>query len=154
MQAEAAREVRALLGADGNQNALIANLQAQTCAWRGDYRCAVPFRREAVRLALKTSGPDHFGVADWQLELAMSLEHPADAKEEAGKLADDLLRRFSGKPAFAGRYAELVLLRCRLHSASGERAEARALSAAALVRQLLVADADQRQALGAFASAR
>ncbi|MEO8459467.1 MAG: protein kinase [Dokdonella sp.] len=149
--AEAAIEIRKLLGPDAYQNALIAVRQAQAYAMQKDFRNAARFWRESVRLIEKTYGRDHFGHFDWSLELATALEKSEANSKEAAAIADDLLSRWTGKPQIAERYAALILLRCRLYAESAQAEPARVLAQSTLDRDNLIATADERQSLQHFA---
>ena len=149
LQAEAARELRALLGPDAYQNALVAIRQAQTYQRQDDPRGAVPFFREAVRLADRTYGKQHFLVADWSLEMATLLARLDDGRAEATAIADELLAGWSDRPEFAARLATLVLLRCGLY-AKGDAA-AQTLARATLARPDLVVTAEERANLQRYA---
>jgi eukaryotic-like serine/threonine-protein kinase len=153
LQAEAAVKIRGLLGPDAYQNALIAVRQAQAFGLQGSFRESAGYWREAVRLIEKTYGRDHYGYFDWSLELALALEKSAANRAEAASISDDLLARWSGKPQIAGRYAELVLLRCRLHVDAGQRDAARRLSVLALARPDLIVYSAQRRRLEAYLGA-
>ncbi|SFN38581.1 serine/threonine-protein kinase [Dokdonella immobilis] len=151
LQAEAAREVQKLLGPDAYQNGLIAVRRAEAYEWQGDFANAVGQWREAVRLIALTYGREHFGHFDWSLQLAIDLARTADGQAEAARIADDLLERWTGNPQIAARYADLVLLRCRLHEQEGNPQEARLLARTALGQADLVAGASQRTQLERFA---
>ena len=154
LQAESAAQIRKLLGPDAYQNALIAVRQAQAYTWQKDFRSAVPYWRESVRLIEKTYGRDHYGHFDWSLQLATALEKSGTDRSEAAKIADDLLARWSGKPQIAENYAGLILLRCRLYAADGKSKPARELAKATLTQSGLVATDEERKNLQHFAAAQ
>lgn len=149
--AEAATEIRKLLGPDAYQNAMIAMRQANAYMLQGDFADAVPFWREAVRLIEKTYGRDHYGHFDWSFQLASALAETAAGQNEAAAIIDDLLARWTGKPQIAERYASLVLLRCRVHARAGEVQATRALAQSTLKRGDLVASPDERRMLQRYA---
>ena len=149
LQAEAATELRALIGPDAYQNALIALRQWQTHVRQGDRRGSLPFLREALRIADKTYGRDHYMFADWSLELAGTLAAVPGGHDEAVRIADDLLARWPERTEFAGRYAGLVLLRCRLHD---DPSAAAALARTALARTGLVASDEEKAELQRLAA--
>jgi tetratricopeptide (TPR) repeat protein len=149
LQSEAASELRELLGPDAYQNALIAVRRAQTFGAEKDFRNAALQWREGVRLLEKTYGVDHPYHFDWSLELVKSLAEIGDA--EAASLADVLLARWAGKSVVGQDYAELAVLRCRLHEKAGARDAARAVAVATLALPKLDASVEERGALEAFA---
>ncbi len=153
LQAEAARELRALLGPDAYQNALIAQRWSKTLDARGDARGAAAQWREARRLVEKTYGNAHHGYFEMSVALAASLSTLVDGRTEAAAILDDLLAR-SDTPDFAPHYLGAVLLRCRLHVAAGERARAVALARTALQRPLPGHDAERRASLQAIVDGR
>ena len=153
LQAEAAVEVRKLLGPDAYQNALIALRRAQTFELQGAYHDGALQWQEAVRLIEKTYGRDHFGYFDWSLQWAHDLEKTAAGRSQAASIADDLLARWTGNPQIADAYADLVLLRCRLHEYAGNRPAARALAKSALGASGPTITATQRQGLEHYAGA-
>jgi serine/threonine-protein kinase len=143
LQAEAARELRALLGPDAYQNALVAQRWAKTIEARGDFARAAAQWRESARLIEKTYGLDHFGHLDMASRLAAALARTPDGRAEAIALADALLARWQDKPDTRDRIAALRVLRCGLVADAADADAARAL----LARTDLVADDDQRAAL-------
>jgi serine/threonine-protein kinase len=147
-QAEAARELRALLGPDAYQNALVAQRWAKTLEARGDMQAAAAQWREALRLVEATYGVDHFGHLDMGSRLAAALARTPEGLDEAIALADVLLARWQGRPDSAGPITALRILRC-IHAATPADAQA--------ARVLLdSADADldssERSALAACAA--
>ena len=150
LQAQAADEIRKLLGPDAYQNALIAVRRAQTWDLQKDHAHAAAQWREAVRLIEKTYGRDHFGHFEWSLELARTLARTRGGRMEAAAIADDLLERWDGNPQIAGRYPALVLVRCQLYQAAGEQDAAAALARSALARADLVAEPSMRDTLHRF----
>lgn len=152
LQAESAAQIRKLLGPDAYQNALIAVRQASAYERQKDFRSAIPYWRESVRLIEKTYGRDHYGHFDWSLQLAKALEKSGGNRSEAATIADQLLARWTGKPQIAENYAELVLLRCRLYAADGKNQPARDLAHKTLAQSNLVATATERNTLEQFAA--
>jgi serine/threonine-protein kinase len=151
LQAEAAKELRALIGPDAYQNALIALRQSQAYKRQGDLRGSIPFLREALRIADKTYGPDHFMVADWSLELADTLSALDDGRDEAAGIAEQLVAKWPSRPEFSGRLATLELLRCRVQD---DPASAATIARSALAREGFTATDEERPALQRFADSR
>jgi hypothetical protein len=147
LQAEAARELRALLGSDAYQNALVAQRWSKTLDARGDFAGAAAQWREARRLVEKTYGNAHHGYFEMSVALAGSLSNRADGRAEATAIVDALLSQWSGNSEFAVHELDAMLLRCRLHLAAGERSQAVALARAALQRLDAAGDPERRASL-------
>ena len=144
VQAEAARELRALLGPDAYQNALVAQRWAKTLEARGDFPAAAAQWRESARLIEKTYGLDHFGHLDMASRLAGALARAPDDRAEAVALTDTLLARWQGRPDTHDRIPALRALRCELVGDAQDASAAREL----LAHADLDADEVQRAALG------
>ncbi len=112
VQAEASRELRALLGADAYQNTLVAQRWAKTLEARGDFEAAATQWRESARLIEQTYGLDHFGHLDMASRLAGALARTRDGCAEATALADTLLARWQDRPDTRDRIPALRALRC------------------------------------------
>jgi serine/threonine-protein kinase len=130
VQAEAARELRALLGPDAYQNALVAQRWAKTLEARGDFEAAAAQWRESLRLIEATYGVDHFGHLDMGSRLAAALARTPAGLDEALALADILLTRWQVRPDTAGRIAALRILRCTQADEPADVEAARTLLAA------------------------
>lgn len=154
LQAQAAEEIRKLLGPDAYQNALIAVRRAQTWGLQKDYSNAATEWREAVRLIEKTYGRDHYGHFEWSLELALALSQSAADRTEAAAIADDLLARWDGNSQVAERFGALVLLRCRLYADAGAKDAAQTLAQSTLSRSDLQLSTEGRKSLQAYLSQR
>jgi serine/threonine-protein kinase len=131
VQADAARELRALLGPDAYQNALVAQRWAKTLEARGDFDAAAAQWRESLRLVEATYGVDHFGHLDMGSRLAAALARTPAGLDEAIALADALLARWQGRPDSAGPIMVLRVLRCTHAATPADAQAARALLASA-----------------------
>ncbi len=148
VQAEAARELRALLGADAYQNTLVAQRWAPTLEAQGNFGAAAAQWRESARLIEQTYGLDHFGHLDMSSRLAAALAHTPAGRTEGLALTDALLARWRDRPDTRDRIPALRILRCEL---AGDPADA-AAAAALLARAEPALDAAQRAALSRCAA--
>jgi serine/threonine-protein kinase len=148
-QAEAARELRALLGPDAYQNALVAQRWAKTLEARGDFDAAAAQWRESLRLVEATYGVDHFGHLDMGSRLAAALARTPGGHDEALALADTLLARWQARPDTGDRIAALRGVRCGLAGSAADAAAARELLAADAPRVDPALRAALRRCMGA-----
>ncbi len=117
LQAEAAIQLRKLLGPDAYQNALIAQRWAKTHEARRDFVGAAAQWREAARLIEKTYGSEHFGYLDMSSRLAAALAKNPRSRAEALTLSESLLAswpKHAADQASLGRIAALRALSCQL----------------------------------------
>jgi eukaryotic-like serine/threonine-protein kinase len=149
---EAERELRVLLGPDAYQNALIAVRRALAYHEQRDWGNAAVYFRESIRIEEKFFGPDHYLHFSWSLALASSLSKLIDGRKEASQILDALILRWGEKNDIVNDYAHLMLLRCDVYAANGERAAARALAVATLARADLIVNTERRAALQRHAS--
>ena len=154
LQAEAAEQLRLLMGADSYQNTLIATRRAGAYFAQGDWRNAAIHTREAIRIVEKVHGREHYNFFLWNLNLAGALLQLPDGRDEATQIADLLIESWQDNPQIAREVARLMLIRCELYSAAGNVAAARSLAAATLARPELVASVEQRATLARFAADR
>jgi serine/threonine-protein kinase len=144
LQAEAAERLRALLGPDAYQNALIAQRRGAAFARQRDWVGAAAQYRETLRLVEKTYGPDAYGSFETRLELASALAELPAERAAAREIIEALVAQWIDRPEAARRISVAVTLLCRI----GEgKVPARQL----LAREGLVADDAQRGALRACA---
>ena len=151
LQSEAARELRALLGPDAYQNALISVRRAITYDLQKDWRKAISYYRDSVKIEEKFYGPGHFLHFSWNLAMAQALAHLDDGQDEAAAIVDALIGRWKDSSDIAADYAELMLLRCDLHARKKDFAAARTLAAETLQHPGLVATAERTSALKRYA---
>ena len=151
---EAERELRTLLGPDAYQNALISIRRGTAYGLQHDWRSAVIHFRESIRIEEKFYGPDHYLHFSWSLALAEALAKLSDGRDEATRIVDALIQRWGESPDIARDYAELMLLRCDLHSYAKETIAARVLATATLAKPELIASDEQRSALQHYAATR
>ncbi len=147
LQQEAAENMRALLGADAYQNTLIVTRRAGTYAMQGDWKNSAIHTREAIRILEKTYGREHPNHFLWNLDLAWALSRLPEGREEATRVADALIAAWRDDARVARNQARLILLRCQLHLAAGEKDAARTLAVATLARTELAVTDEQRTAL-------
>jgi eukaryotic-like serine/threonine-protein kinase len=149
---EAEREMRALLGAEAYQNALILVRRGLAYELQQDWPSAATKLRDAIRVEEKFYGPEHYLHFSWSLELAKTLSRMDEKREEAAGLLDELIGRWGDNPDIDLDYAELTLLRCDLYAQAGDPASAGTLARKALARPGLVATPEQRALLARHAS--
>ncbi len=142
---EAQVKLRELLGPDAYQNALICVRRASVFQLQQDWGNAAIHYREAIRIAEKFYGPDHFSGFSWNFGLAQVLSRLTDKRSEAAQLVDSLIERWGEKDDISREYAELILLRCDLYE--DNRQSARELALNTLKRPGLIATPEQLQAL-------
>lgn len=148
---EAEQKLRDLLGPDAYQNALISLRRGLAFELQRDWRNAVRYFRESIRLQEQTYGQRHYLNFSWNLGLAQALSNLADGQSEATQIADRLINDWRGNPDIAAEYAHLMLLRCKLHAAVGEIEAAKKLATDTLAEPDLSATTEQRAALLRFA---
>jgi serine/threonine-protein kinase len=147
LQSEAERELRALLGADAYQNALISVRRGTAYNLQQDWHHAAAYFRDALAIEQKFYGPEHYLHFSWSLALAQALSRVSDGRDEAVQIVDGLIDRWRSNTDIAADYAELMLLRCDLHAAKQEFAIARTLAAETLQHTALIATPQQASAL-------
>ena len=128
LQAEAAQELRALLGPDAYQNALISVRRANAYDLQRDWPQAAAHFRDAIAIEEKFYGPDHYLHFSWNLGLAQVLAKTSDGQAEAAGIVDGLIERWRNSPDIVADYAELILLRCDLHARNQDFTAARKLA--------------------------
>ncbi len=149
--AEAADQLRKLLGADAYQNALIATRHYKVLHKQGDWNGAIAAMREAVRLSKKTYGAAHFGQLSWNLDLASALAKTKDGVAEATGIADELIAGWADNPKRGTEYARLLAFRCELYEMASQPDKARELAAATLAQPGIESTDEQRKRLEQFA---
>jgi eukaryotic-like serine/threonine-protein kinase len=151
---EAEQKLSALLGPEAYQNALIAVRRGVVFELQHDWRNAARYFRESIRIEEQVYGREHYLHFSWSLALAKSLSHLSDGRDEAIHITDRLIKDWRGKPETAAEYAQLMLLRCELHTAEGEAQAAKKLATETLAKPDLVATPEQRAALRRFVSGK
>lgn len=132
LQLEAADKLRAILGPDAYQNALIAHQQSFVSARKGDWATSARQVREALRIARLKYPDTHPVVFQYQLQLLDRLSHLPEARIEARALADTLLEHWSERAEVSGSLAELSVSAALLHQQLGDQSRARAIAQQAL----------------------
>jgi len=149
---EAERELQSLLGPEAYQVGLIKLRRGIAYELQHDWRNAAESFREAIRIGRLFYGPEHYLQFSWNLALAQVLSRLPDGREEATRLTEDLILRWSSNADIERDYAELMLLRCDLHAQDRDYASARALATTTLARPGLVASSEQIDLLTRHAS--
>lgn len=149
---EAERELRALLGPEAYQNALILVRRGLAYELQRDWPNAATKLRDAIRVEEKFYGPEHYLHFSWSLELAKTLSRMDEKREEAAVLLDELIRRWGESSDIEQDYADLILLRCDLHAQAGDPVSASTLARKTLTRPGLVATPEQRALLARHAN--
>jgi serine/threonine protein kinase len=154
LQREASDRLRALLGPDAYQNALLADRLAITYVRSRRWPDAIASLREAVRVAELTYGPDHVAVFEYRRKLVEPLSQQVPTRAEARALGDTLAATWNARADVAKSLAELAWHRAQAHAALGYAAKAAAIAREALARADWPSDAATRAGLEGLAAAR
>jgi hypothetical protein len=126
---------------------LISVRRAITYDLQKDWRKAISYYRDSVKIEEKFYGPEHFLHFSWNLALAQALAHLDEGQDEAAAIVDALIGRWKDNSDIAADYAELMLLRCDLHARKKDFTAARTLAAETLQHPGLVATTERTNAL-------
>lgn len=132
LQREAFEQLRANLGADAYQNALILQQQAFVSAFKLDWATSAAQIRSAIAIVAKKYPEQHPISFHYRQALLDRLLHLPNAQDEALALANQLLTHWQDRPEVTGAMAELSSQAARAHAAVGDHVRAKEIAAMAI----------------------